>query len=181
MKTQIFLAIFILSVFISFVYAQDIPPAPEPDLPVRIVSCIDSDGGLNYSTYGTLTLKEINWNIESSIALPEDNFDYCKMNSNKKQSCEHPEKEILMEAYCIKEEANFLNESIKSFKEYDCTAEGKVCYYGRCIEREKLENDTVYIRERENCQRETNAVMNFFKKLYYLLRPPARNLTVTIK
>ncbi|MEI7718327.1 MAG: hypothetical protein WCI72_00545 [archaeon] len=181
MKIQIFLAIFILSVFINFVYAQDIPPAPEPNFPVQIVSCVDTDGGLNYSTYGTLTLKKINWEIESSIALPEDNFDYCQTNPNKKQSCEHPEKEILMEAYCIKEEANFLNESIIAFKEYDCTTEGKVCYNGRCINKKDLESDTKYIKEKENCQREKNAIMNFLKKLYSLIRPPAKNLTVVIK
>jgi len=179
MKTKIILSLLLVFVLASFVSAQNIPPAPAPDPLVRIVSCLDSDGGLNYYENGIFTINVVKWTDNSpSFHPPENNGnseDRCETDINegqKERSC-NPEKNILVEAYCNGEEIDLVNREYALYQKYDCSAEGKVCYNGVCVNKEDLKKDPVYIKEKADCEQQTKQVLSFWKRLYFWFSNPS--------
>jgi hypothetical protein len=164
----------------SFVAAADIPsaipPAPEPEPLLRIVSCMDSDGGLNYYEPGVFTFEVVEWTDDSpSFRLPENTGntqDRCKRSIDVKESCSSFES-ILVESLCGGNEVNLVEEDAILYTEYDCSSEGKVCYSGACVDKDELEKNPSYLKEREECNQQTAQIFSFWKKIYYWFLNPS--------
>lgn len=180
MKASILLVILFVFVLVNFVSAQNIPPAPAPDPLVRIVSCSDSDGGLNYYESGIFTFDVVKWTDNSPSFYPPENTgntqDYCKRSINEKEGCGSFQS-ILIESSCNGDEIDLvLNEAILS-TEYDCSSEGKVCYNGACVNKEDLKKDPVYIKEKADCEQQTEQVLGFWMRIYFWFSNPSGKVT----
>jgi hypothetical protein len=177
MKCKLKLAIlFVLLLnLITMVYADlsNIPPAPEPDpYPVKIVKCIDSDGGINYLERGTISYDIIKWDAPKSHIPPESGqTDYCSESIGVSKGSCNPTSKILKEAYCEAGEINMVpkegetpSETVK-YTSYDCSSENKVCYKGNCVEdNEELKQSEEYKKEVQECE-EVRKEMGFWQRI----------------
>jgi hypothetical protein len=130
MKKSMLIGLFVILIA-SFVLAQDIPPAPPITSGENVLSCTDSDGGINYYERGEITTEIIEWN--SLDQRPADE------GRGQMDSCVEPPKGhpyylnatqvFVRERYCKS------SDDIEvEYEDYDCNSEEMVCWEGACVE-----------------------------------------------